>query len=228
MKILTISDTHCMHNNFIDTRFEGIDMIIHAGDMSNMRDPYRNEGEVRDFITWFSNIPIKHKICIAGNHDTSIEKGLITKDNFEQAKIIYLCHESIEIEGIKIFGSPYTPNFNDWAFNKNLNKLARLWDVIPKDTDILVTHGPPKYILDLSSNRDNVIEYCGDKTLLNKVLEIEPKYHIFGHIHNSGNHYNAGTKTIPDCNTTFMNVSCVVDGRFEYGLSSYGQIIDYK
>ncbi len=228
MKILAISDTHCMHNNFTDDYFKDVDIIIHAGDCSNIRDPYRNEHEVRDFLTWFHSLPIKHKIYVAGNHDTSIEKGLIDKETFNDLGIIYLCHETVEVEGIKIFGSPYTPTFNDWAFNRDRGKLARYWDAVPKDIDILVTHGPPKYILDISTNREGIIEYCGDKSLLNKVLEIQPKYHIFGHIHNYLDHQNAGTKTIPDCSTIFMNVSCVVDGRFNYGLSSYGQKIDYN
>jgi Icc-related predicted phosphoesterase len=222
MNILAISDTHSMHNNFEDSYFKDVDMVIHAGDCSNYRDPYRNEQEVRDFITWFSSLSVKYKIYIAGNHDTSIEHGLITEDNFKQANITYLEHEDIEIEGIRLFGSPYTPRFNDWAFNVNQNKMDRIWRNTPENTDILITHGPPKYILDISTDREGTIEYCGDKALLNKVLEVQPKYHIFGHIHNFKEHYNAGTKTIPKCKTTFVNASCVYDGKFTLGLTSFG------
>ena len=80
MRIWHISDTHTYHGLLkVPTN---IDMVIFSGDCSNPRDPYVNEQEVRNFITWFASLPIKHKVFVAGNHDTSIVKGLITKDNF--------------------------------------------------------------------------------------------------------------------------------------------------
>ena len=81
MRIWHISDTHTFHN--LLTIPQGIDIVIHSGDCSNPRDPYTNEPEVRDFIHWFKSLPIQHKIYVAGNHDTSIEKKLITKKDFQ-------------------------------------------------------------------------------------------------------------------------------------------------
>ena len=81
MKIWHISDTHTYHG-FLNMP-DDVDLVIFSGDCSNVRDPYVNEHEVRNFITWFDRLDIKHKVFVAGNHDTSIEKGLITKDNFE-------------------------------------------------------------------------------------------------------------------------------------------------
>ena len=92
MRIWHISDTHTFHN--LLTIPQGIDIVIHSGDCSNPRDPYTNEPEVRDFIHWFKSLPIQHKIYVAGNHDTSIEKKLITKKDFQDYNIIYL--EEIE------------------------------------------------------------------------------------------------------------------------------------
>lgn len=204
----------------------GIDMIIHSGDCSNPRDPYNNEPEVRDFIDWYKEIPVKYKIYVAGNHDTSIEKGLVTKKDFEDAGIIYLENESVVIEGIKIFGSPHTPNFGNWAFMKDRVKLERFWRLaIDEDVNIVVTHGPPKGILDKSYDRENNMEACGDKSLLNRILEVQPTYSLFGHIHNTKDIVNAGIQKLSVCNTFFSNGSVVTDGRFGK-LSSNGNVFN--
>jgi Icc-related predicted phosphoesterase len=223
MRILHISDTHTYHDLLKIP--SGIDMIIHSGDCSNPRDPYNNEPEVRDFIDWYKEIPVKHKIYVAGNHDTSIEKGLVTKDDFKNAGIIYLENESVVIDGIKIFGSPHTPNFGNWAFMKERNKLERFWRLaIDEDVNIVVTHGPPKGILDKSYDRNNNLECCGDKSLLNRILEVQPTYSLFGHIHNCKDIVNAGVQKLSVCNTFFSNGSVVTDGRFGK-LSSNGNLI---
>ncbi len=223
MRILHISDTHTYHDLLKIP--SGIDMIIHSGDCSNPRDPYNNESEVRYFIDWYKEIPVKHKIYVAGNHDTSIEKGLVTKDDFKNAGIIYLENESVVIDGIKIFGSPHTPNFGNWAFMKERNKLERFWRLaIDEDVNIVVTHGPPKGILDKSYDRENNLECCGDKSLLNRILEVQPTYSLFGHIHNCKDIVNAGIQKLSVCNTFFSNGSVVTDGRFGK-LTSNGNLI---
>ena len=223
MTILHISDTHTYHDLLKIP--SGLDMIIHSGDCSNPRDPYNNEPEVRDFIDWYKEIPVKYKIYVAGNHDTSIEKGLVTKKDFEDAGIIYLENESVVIEGIKIFGSPHTPNFGNWAFMKERTKLERFWRLaIDEDVNIVVTHGPPKGILDKSYDQRNNMEACGDKSLLNRILEVQPSYSLFGHIHNTKDIVNAGIQKLSVCNTFFSNGSVVTDGRFGK-LSSNGNII---
>jgi Icc-related predicted phosphoesterase len=205
---------------------KGIDIVIHSGDCSNPRDPYTNEPEVREFIDWYKELSPKYKIYVAGNHDSSIEKKLVTKKDFEDNGIIYLENDYISIEGIKIFGSPYTPNFGNWSFMRDRNKLDRFWrDAIHDNTDIVVTHGPPKGILDKSENRDGLMECCGDKSLLNKILEVQPAYHLFGHIHNGGNIVNAGLQKLSVCDTFFSNGSVVTDRKFGK-LSSNGNILE--
>ncbi len=109
MKIFHFSDSHTYHG--LLTIPEGIDMIIFSGDCSNPRDPYPNKLEVENFIYWYSKLPIKHKIFVAGNHDVSIERNLITKMDFQSNGIIYLENDYTEIEGFKIWGSPITPTF---------------------------------------------------------------------------------------------------------------------
>jgi Icc-related predicted phosphoesterase len=201
-------------------------MVIHSGDCSNPRDPYNNEPEVRAFIDWYKQLPIKNKIYVAGNHDTSIEKKLVIKKDFTDAGIIYLEDDLVEIQGLLIYGNPYTPNFGNWAFMKDRVKLDRYWpQAMPDYVDILVTHGPPKGILDKSYDRNNYLECCGDKSLLNKVLQVKPKYHLFGHIHNCKDIVNAGMQKLSTCDTWFSNGSVVTDGKFGT-LSSNGNIIE--
>lgn len=227
MKIWHISDTHTFHGLLQIP--EGIDMVIFSGDCSNPRDPYTNEQEVRNFITWFDSLKIKHKIFVAGNHDTSIEKGLITKDNFDQCCIYYLENTHITIEGLKIFGSPYTPSFgHGWAFNKERHKLDRMWDkIIDIDTDIIIVHGPPKGVLDKSYDRRGWMESCGDKSLLNRINEVKPTLVLFGHIHNCDDIINAGTFKFSTYDTIFSNGSVVTDGKFGK-LSSNGNVFVYR
>ena len=221
MKIWHISDTHTFHELLKVP--DGIDLVIFSGDCSNPRDPYNNEPEVRVFIDWFSALPIKHKVFVAGNHDTSIERGLVTKDDFYD--IHYLENTTVEIEGLKIFGSPYTPRFGNWSFMKARNKLDRIWSrAIPNDTDIVVVHGPPKGVLDLSYDIKGKLECCGDKSLMNKIKVVKPKLMLFGHIHNNKDIVNTGTRMVYGLDTVFSNGSVVTDGKFGK-LTSNGNII---
>jgi Icc-related predicted phosphoesterase len=224
MKIWHISDTHTYHD--LLTIPNGIDLVIHSGDCSNPRDPYNNEPEVRDFINWYKELPIKNKIYVAGNHDTSIEKRLVTKKDFEDNGIIYLENDYVTIDGIKIFGSPHTPVFNNWAFMKERHKLDRFWKLaIHEPCDIIVVHGPPKGCLDKSYDRVNNMESCGDKSLLNLVLDMQPTYMLFGHIHNCKDIINAGMLKISGYDTWFSNGSVVTDGKFGK-LTSNGNILE--
>lgn len=224
MRIWHISDTHTFHN--LLTIPNDIDMVIFSGDCSNPQNPYQNEPEVRAFIDWFSKLPIQHKIFVAGNHDTSIEKGLVTKEDFTSNNIFYLENDFIEIEGLKIWGSPNTPTFGQWAFMKSRDTIDRLWQQIDDNVDILIVHGPPKGILDQSYSREGVYERCGCNALKKHVLyRIKPKLMCFGHIHNHKDIINAGILQLSDYNIIFSNGSVVTDGKFGK-LSSNGNIIE--
>jgi len=223
MNIWHISDTHTFHE--LLTIPDDIDMVIFSGDCSNPMDPYNNEPEVRRFIDWFSKLDIQYKIFVAGNHDTSIERGLVTGLDFWKKGIYYLENDDITIEGIKIWGSPCTRTFGNWAFMKAREKIDRLWQHIPDDTDILIVHGPPKGILDQSYSRDGVYERCGCNALKKHVLyRVKPKLMCFGHIHNHEDIINAGMLKLSDYITQFSNGSVVTDGKFGK-LSSNGNII---
>lgn len=214
MNILAISDTHGFHWEINDV--PDVDILIHAGDATNHKNTIKNEVEFRSFAQWWGAFPAKHKVYVPGNHDAFATKRHLIDDLKKVS--IYLEHENVEIEGVSIFGSPYVPTFGDWYFMKSRNKLSRYWDQIPNETDILITHGPPKGILDLSYNRLRELEFCGDNALLKAVRRVKPKYHIFGHIHDNGDIMNHGM--FKREGTTFCNASMVKDGSFEYGISN--------
>lgn len=219
LRIYCISDTHNFHNQLIIP--PNIDMIIHSGDESNSNIPIINHGECIDFLNWYQHLNVKYKIFVAGNHSTAIYERYISKQEIQERSIIYLEHESVEIEGLKIFGSPYTPTFGYWSFMRDRSKLEPYWEQIPDDTNVLITHGPPKGILDLTENRSGLLNMCGDKSLFNKVIELKPLLSIFGHIHNNPSIMNFGIKKFNE--TIFANVSCVEDGRrFNNGIINKG------
>lgn len=226
MKILCLSDTHGFHNQ-IEVPSD-IDMIIHSGDASNYREPVYNYIEMSDFISWYKILNVKHKIFVPGNHDTSIEQGLITRDDFEVNGIHLLMHESIEIEGIKIFGSPYTPKFGyGWAYNKEHNKIGDYWKEIPDNTNILITHGPPYGFRDYAYSK-GMIRSVGCSALLKRVFQLkELKYHSFGHIHDNGGIKNNGAVPSTD-GPLFINASMVRDHEFDKGITNQPIVIDYE
>ena len=211
LNIWHISDTHTFHDML--TVPENIDMVIFSGDCSNPRESLANSFEVLKFLKWFGELPIKHKIFVAGNHDTSIERKIIFDLDFGD-EIIHLWDSEVIIEGFKIWGSPYTPSFGfGWAFNKDRAKIYKVWEQIPEDVDIVVTHGPPKGILDLTYNRDNELEMCGDLALKKRIKEIQPKLVCFGHIHNMNGVTNQGYVKLADHDTIYSNGSIVTDGK---------------
>jgi Icc-related predicted phosphoesterase len=224
MKIWHISDTHTYHGLLKVP--EGIDMVIHSGDATNPRDPYASEQEMLNFISWFGSLPIKHKVFVAGNHDLCIERNLVTKIDFMKNGIVYLENDYAEVEGIKIWGSPFTPTFGEgWAFNKKRSALHDVWKEIPDDVDIVVVHGPPKGILDLAYHQLNCIEFCGDEALRKRMYLLNPKLCLFGHIHNNEDIINAGTMKLSNHDTIYSNGSVVTDGKFGK-LSSHGNTFE--
>lgn len=191
MKFVFISDTHGLHDYLLLPKG---DVLIHAGDISKRG----SEHEVRDFLKWFEELNFEHKIFIAGNHDFYFEDSSPEKINQLIPKTVtYLCDSGIQLGNFKIWGSPVTPWFFDWAFNRNRGlEIKSHWDLIPADTDILITHGPVFGVLDATARG----ELVGCKNLLDKVEEVNPKIHVCGHIHEA---YGICTTA----STTFINAS---------------------
>ena len=230
MKILHLSDTHTNHDKINIP--SDIDLIIHSGDFSSKKDSFRNESEAHSFLDWFSSLDIKHKILVAGNHDTSIQARLITPEEIENRGIIYLENASVKIEGLLVWGSPYTPLYGEWAFMREEQELASIWETIPDDADIVITHTPPRGMLDLTfdAEKDGTPYYrlCGSKSLADRMDEVKPILNCFGHIHNSQQGtcvFNAGTRLKEGSRTIYSNVACSTDGMWGE-ITSHGNIIE--
>ncbi len=191
MRILHLSDTHNQHNSL--SNLPKADVIIHSGDFSFAG----TESEYDDFLKWFIRLDYQHKIFIGGNHDGFLEENSPTHIQKKlSSNCHYLSHSEVVIEGIKFWGVPmFVSEDIDGTY---FEKIKR----IPSNTDVLISHHPPLGILDL----DGTINY-GCSELLHKTLNVKPKFHLFGHIHNA--HGIEKSKY-----TTFIN-SAVLNGNYE-------------
>jgi len=200
MKITAISDTHGRHDDLTDILKTGGEVLVHAGDGANQKNPILNEKELIDFLNWFSAIPNwEHKIFVPGNHDTSMCAGLIRWDDDEWYNLEILINRPIMIDGVRFFGSPYTPNYGSgWAWNMKRHRIGHVWNGIPDDTNVLITHGPPQGYLDISVDKEDKnggYVQCGCGSLRWRVDQLDNlSAHIFGHIHNRTGVTNHGIK----------------------------------
>lgn len=191
-RLVIISDIHSKFNHVKKLPYG--DIFIVAGDLTSMG--YLHE--VTNFIEWVNKFRFEHVVVIAGNHDFCFKDYELAKIMLKENNIIYLEDDFTVINGIKIYGTPVSPNFFNWAFMHDEPDLKKYWDAIPNDTDILITHCPPKGILDVNNKGESV----GSLTLREKYDsgELSPKLHVFGHIHHSrGVYYNDTTTFINAC-----------------------------
>ncbi len=190
MKTTIISDTH---NDYIFLNLKPEDCLIHCGDID-----IRNQVSLHEFNNWLGKQPFKYKIVCAGNHDKYLESCGKESIQRQLTNAIYLENSGTEIEGVKFWGSPITPTFLNWHFMCDRDKISKYWELIPSDTDVLITHGPCYNILDYLPYKYGQDHHVGCEELLNKVKTICPKIHAFGHIH-----YSYGMQKIEK--TTFIN-----------------------
>jgi Icc-related predicted phosphoesterase len=192
MRLVVISDTHGLHNGI-----EGLpdgDVLVHAGDFMNSGfDPE----DIWSFNRWLGKQSFKQRVVTAGNHDRYFQNSP------EQARsllsnAIYMENAGVTIDNVSFWGSPYTPEFLNWAFMYPRGSAAKLcWDQIPYNLDVLITHGPPFGILDQVAPAG---AHLGCEELLKAVVEKKPKVHIFGHIHGGAGAFENGV-------TRFVNAA---------------------
>ncbi|EON65333.1 hypothetical protein W97_04571 [Coniosporium apollinis CBS 100218] len=184
IRIVCISDTHTLTQPIPDG-----DILIHAGDLTNAG----TVAELQSQINWLRSLPHAHKIAIAGNHDTYLDprsRGTLApgdrEGELEWGDVTYLQYSStilrVAIGGggvrmLNVYGAPPIPACGgpEFAFQYPCGRDA--WsDTVPADIDILVTHTPPKYHLDLPAS-------LGCEWLLREVRRVQPALHVFGHVH---------------------------------------------
>ncbi|XP_073976999.1 metallophosphoesterase domain-containing protein 1 isoform X2 [Rhodnius prolixus] len=220
IRIVCMSDTHSLTPH-IKFNIPNGDIFIHAGDFTRCG----AEEEVIEFNNWIGKLPHKYKIVIAGNHELSFDRTFthplspnilktiptlgLPRNNITEAvtttnikdkltNCTYLQDEGVQICGLKIYGTPWQPEFHRWAFNlPRGEECLKKWNMIPEGTDILVTHTPPIGHGDLCCTGVR----AGCVELLSTVQRrVKPKYHVFGHIHEG---YGVST----DGNVIYVNAS---------------------
>lgn len=196
MRLVALSDTHGQHGK---VKVPDGDVLIFAGDFCTHGFSF---GEVFQFRNWFRAQPHKYKILVAGNHDRLLEMQSSLIADFTGDNTYYLWDSGVIIEGgISFWGSPYTPWFNNWAFNEHKDNMSRHWDLIPEGIDVLITHGPAMGIRDGLHIANQGAVNLGDQQLLEALYRVKPKVHIFGHIHAGYGHWHE------PCETDCYNVS---------------------
>jgi len=218
-RITILSDTHTRHGLIPMEDLPGGDLLLHAGDIMNSG---YSKNDIHSFCTWFQSLKqYEDKVFIAGNHDRLFENESYEVEGYlkDYPLIDYLQDAELVLYGdgpngdypegnIRIYGSPWQPEFYSWAFNlpKNGIEIAGKWEGIPSNTDILITHGPSFGTLDTVAGRpwDNL----GCELLAQRIEVVKPKIHICGHIHSGyGYEFKDGTH--------FFNAS-VLDEAYEY------------
>lgn len=215
--IVCISDTH---NYAPKGELPAGDVLIHAGDFTTTG----LQVQVDAFLYWFRKQPHAVKVFIPGNHETTLHADFYERHwrvfhNKKQdvdvirSRIALLAPDVIFLDGIttkhvvlpngvKLYGSPWTPEFNNWAFGYDHD--VDVWNDIPEGTDVVVTHGPPYGILDKCEDGRSV----GCPFLREHILErVHPKLHVFGHIHHSHGACAVG-------GTQFVNASMCTEDYF--------------
>lgn len=179
------------------------DVFIHCGDFSDLGEPEA----VADFCDWLRGLPHAKKFVVPGNHDMTFDPKFepswqLQWRKVEDAGAELLCDREVLLPApdgrtLRVYGSPWTPDFGGWGFMEKDEALAKYWANVPVGLDLLVTHGPPHGVLDV--NRWGTL--CGSKTLTERVAEVKPRVHVFGHIHEA-----AGSEAANG--TVFHNVAC--------------------
>lgn len=190
MKIVHLSDTHGWHHGSVTTWLEEVaeqekpDAIVHSGDFMKHAMKYE---DFEGFINWFQKLPFQHKILVPGNHDMwaeCLEYDTYLKGELLPHDIHLLICESVVIDGVKFYGSPYTPAFCNWGFQLRPYEQEVHWKNIPDDTDVLITHGPAKGILDyINIINGEPKEALGCEFLTKRIDDLNLQAHLFGHIH---------------------------------------------
>lgn len=192
-----ISDTHEQHSSAC---IEECDLLIHAGDIT-----YRGEKlQYHKFMVWVEDlldlgIVKKDVVFIAGNHDLTLEQNpSLHLEVFPYGTYLYCSKTTVtqDQQALTVYGIPHQLEFGTWAFGTNEQGLAKLLSEVPEGVDILVTHGPPKGVLDKNKTGD----CCGSQALLDWIKSYKPKLVVCGHIHES-----YGTQWVD--NTLVVNAS---------------------
>lgn len=198
MKIIATSDTHGNYPNLDQT---GCDVFVIAGDICPVHNhsvTYQTEWLKKEFTAWLELVKAKTILVVGGNHDFALE-GPGKQDIIDEwpHHVTYLEDSGIDIDGKKFWGTPWTANLSNWAFQAEGDDALEKFEKIPSQVDVLISHGPPEGYADKTS-----VSHAGDSNLLYAVEYKEPSVIICGHIHEGYGQYK-----IPHMKTEIYSVS---------------------
>ena len=201
-RLVLLSDTHGQHARLAGPlAVPDGDVLVHAGDCTARGGLH----EYTSFLAWMGALPHRHKAFVPGNHDGLFQgarRGFL-REYAGRHGVDVLIDQGLTAafdDGrppVRLWGSPWTPPFGDWHFMADEDRLESLYDPVPADLDVLVTHGPPLGVLD----RNHQGHPCGSRALLEAVAAKPPRVHVFGHIHEGGGQVR------PKGGVTFVNAS---------------------
>ena len=198
LRLVLLSDTHQLHR---EVDVPNGDILIHAGDFTMFS---KSMNAIADFNEWLGQLPHRHKVVLPGNHEFFLEADPSARFMLDNALV--LINEVTEIEGLRIWGSPVTPLYGGAFGLSAIEDRLRVYAQIPSDIDVLVTHGPPYGILDLSSDSGL---HSGCHELFDAVMRVRPRLHVFGHVHSAHGIFQTDQ-------TTFVNAALLgLDGDLE-------------
>lgn len=181
-RIVVISDTH---NKLDKVELPEANILIHAGD-------FTGRGTIDEVCRFAKHLEAvksryNHVVIVPGNHDQLFETEPHLARSIIGSTATVLMDSSIEIDGIVIYGTPYVPVFNGWAFERSDEFREVAFSNIPK-TDILISHSPPKGVLDIVPRENYASESVGCEVLYKYIQRVMPTLSVFGHIHESYGH----------------------------------------
>ena len=186
VRIVCISDTHEWHR---ELSLPDGDLLIHAGDFTF----WNHASKIRDFNLWLGEQRFRYKVVIPGNHDRVFNQDPRCRAMITNA--ILLINESVTVWGLNIWGSPVTCDDAAYGHTKR-DERAKLYASIPEDTHVLITHGPPFGILDREPE-SHMRQGCTELRLA--VMRLQPRLHVFGHVHGGYGTYQNETTIFVNC-----------------------------
>jgi len=210
MRIVVVSDTHALHGSL---DLPDGDVLVHCGDICSGQIWFQ-AAQLTSFNDWLGSLPFKHKIVIAGNHDHLLGKPAhAAAARAMLTNCTYLQDSEIALGGVRFYGSPWTPDFfpDHWVFNQpRTGRRARdRWAQIPDNTEVLITHGPPRGILDECPDirNDAALIHVGCEDLRRRIRQLKKlRFHFFGHIHEGSGQFN-------EAGVRFVNAASL-DGKY--------------
>jgi Icc-related predicted phosphoesterase len=163
------------------------DVLLVAGDICPTDDerPERQRRWLHStFARWLADVPAATVVGVAGNHDFV---GETDPSALRDLDWHYLQDETIEIDGLSVYGSPWTSRFQEWAFMLTEEELSQCWEGIPDAIDVLCVHSPPVGYGDWISGH-----HIGSPSLLEAIDARAPKLCVFGHVHQGYGRWQRG------------------------------------